>query len=138
MGTDVTELTVVFDPTCTLCQRCKTWLIGRPQRIPLRFLAANSPTAQLLYGDQPWLGIKLAVIAQDGRAWIDGPAFVMCLWATRRYHRLAAHMGDGAFEVVARRFFTTVSNNRARISAVLSPPTEAAVLADCETGTCHR
>lgn len=127
------QLTLIYDDSCEFCQRCANWLKVQTLRVPMTFLPASTARAHKLYSNEAWFKQKLAVIDEHGCAWIDSPAFVMCLWATKRYRRIAGHLGDGSLEVIARRFFSTLSSNRQRLNRMLGG---AAPTAACTSGAC--
>ena len=107
-------LTVVYDERCAFCRRCRLWLAEQPTHVPLRFLAAGSDDARLRYGRHPWLAEELAVIDDQGRAWVGPDAFVVALWATRPYRALALTLRHPLLRPLARSFFHQVSTRRHR------------------------
>jgi predicted DCC family thiol-disulfide oxidoreductase YuxK len=113
------KLTVLYDEQCALCRRARDWLLIQPMRVEMELLAAGSPVARARYGSIPWVGQELIVVSDDGRVWRDGPAFLVCLWATRRYRSFASRMSAGAFKPMAVAFFNTISKRRGQISALL-------------------
>lgn len=122
-------LTVLYDEGCPLCLRARDWLRTQPLHLPMELLAAGSPEARRRYGVIPWRGQELVVTAEDGRVWVGPAAFVMCLWATRRYRPWAYRLSAPALAPLARRFFTALSARRSTIGALLgSPP----ACAECE------
>lgn len=124
-------LTVVYDERCAFCRRCRLWLAGQPTHVPLRFLAAGSDDARLRYGRHPWLAEELAVIDDQGRAWVGPDAFVVALWATRPYRALALTLRHPLLRPLARSFFHQVSSRRHR------PETEEPLRpANCDSGGC--
>lgn len=123
------RLTVIYDEHCELCRRCRHWLATQPTHIELRFLACGDPRVLELYGDLPWYRIELMVVTDGGQAWIGPEAFLMCLWATRRWRNTSFRLRGTAFAPLAERFFHALSDNRATISAMLDPHS-------CEGGSC--
>lgn len=112
------KLTVLYDEQCALCRKARDWLMTQPMRVGMELLAAGSPAARARFGAIPWLGQDLAVVADDGRIWRDGSAFLMCLWATRRYRKLSGTMSGTAFKPVATAFFDAISKRRYEISSI--------------------
>lgn len=112
------KLTVLYDEQCALCRRARDWLLTQPMRIDMELLAAGSPAARDRYGAIPWIGQDLVVVADDGRIWRDGPAFLMCLWATRRYRSFSRTLSGRALEPVANAFFTAISKRRSKIGSI--------------------
>lgn len=124
-----TRLTVVYDDQCELCRRCRHWLATQPKLVDLQFLASSEPEAVRRYGNLPWYRIELMVIADNGVAWVGPEAFVMALWATRRYRPTSYRISGRAFRPLAERFFHTISANRSVVSGMLTPHR-------CESGSC--
>lgn len=112
------RLTVLYDEQCGLCRRARDWLLGQPMRVEMELLAAGSPAARSRYGAIPWIGQDLVVVADDGRVWRDGSAFLVCLWATHRYRKFSQTLSGTAFKPVATAFFSTISKRRREISSI--------------------
>jgi len=123
------RLTVIYDDHCELCLRCSTWLSQQATHVEMRFLPSSDPQVYDLYGELPWYRIELMVVTDTGVAWVGSSAFVMCLWATLRYHRTSYRLSGRSLAPVAERFFHTVSSNRSVVSGMLNPTR-------CETGAC--
>lgn len=124
------RLTVIYDEQCELCRRCRHWLATQPTHIELVFLACGDPRVVELYGDLPWYRIELMVVTDAGQAWIGPEAFLMALWATRRWRNWSFRLRGTAFSPLAERFFHALSDNRATISGMLDPHT-------CDSETCR-
>lgn len=115
MTTTVQQLTVLYDEGCELCRRSRDWLATQPTYVPLRLVASGSHEAQTRYRGLP-LKQELVVADQAGRVWVGGPAFLMCLWATRRWRNWSYRLSGDALQPLAERFFDHVSKRRKRIS----------------------
>ena len=124
------RLTVVYDDTCELCRRCRHWLAAQPCHVELQFLATSSPAARQRYGATPWYGTELLVVDDTGRGWIGADAFLMCLWATRRWRSMSFRLRGGAFAPLAERFFNALSANRSTVSGLLRSH-------HCDDGSCR-
>src|SRR5687767_15826462 len=74
-------LTVLYDPTCNLCQRCRAWMEGQECHLRLRWLACTAEEARKAYGNIPWLKEELVVVGDGGEVWVGPAAFLVCLWA---------------------------------------------------------
>ncbi len=117
------RLTVIYDESCELCRRCRHWLATQPTYIDLQFLACGDPRITELYGDLPFFRVELMVVTDAGQAWIGPEAFLMCLWATRRWRAMSFRLKGTAFSPLVERFFHALSDNRGAISGMLSPHT---------------
>ncbi len=118
-----TRLTVIYDDTCELCRRCRHWLALQPSYVDLRFLASSDPAVVARYGHLPWYKVELMVVSDAGHGWIGPEAFLMCLWATRRWRATSFRLRGTAFAPMAERFFHALSANRPLISGMLRPHT---------------
>lgn len=123
-------LTVVYDETCALCQRCRDWLEQQPTWVPVNFVAAGSTEARQRWGDLPWLGADLVVVGDHGEAWVGPAAFLVCLWATKGYRPWAFTLSGRALAPMAERFFALVSHQRGLINGLIRR--------DCADGRCRR
>ena len=117
------RLTVIYDEQCELCRRCRHWLATQPTHIELRFLACGDPRVTEIYEDFPFFRVELMVVTDAGQAWIGPEAFLMCLWATRRWRSTSFRLKGTAFSPLVERFFHALSDNRGTISGMLSTHT---------------
>ncbi len=109
----IERLTVLYDERCRFCLRCRDWLLGQACLVPLELLPAGFPAARKRYpAAAPWLGRELVVVDQAGRAWIGPDAYVMCLWATRRYRGWAHRLSGPLLAPIAARILGLVSSRR--------------------------
>lgn len=116
-------ITVLYDPECNLCRRSALWLIQQPAYIEVEVLPASSPQAVEKFGDFGKLGDEIVVVAGDGRVWWGSPdAYLVCLWALRKWRHWSVRLAQPAFAPLATAFFKRVSTNRRAISAILGPP----------------
>lgn len=120
LSPDVGALTVVYDPASPFCTWCRGWLQAQPLLVPVRFLPAGGPEAQARLGVLG-AGAELVVVADDGRAWTGGAAFVMCLWATARHRDLSSTLRLPVARVGAEAFFHALTANRAILTRLLEP-----------------
>jgi predicted DCC family thiol-disulfide oxidoreductase YuxK len=124
------ELTVLFDPSCSLCQRCRAWMLGQPTLVELRFVPCTGEEARARYGDIPWLGDELVVVGDEREVWVGPAAFIICLWALEDWREWSYRLSGAAFAPLAERFFLFVSSRRRRIATLFEH--------SCENGTCNR
>jgi predicted DCC family thiol-disulfide oxidoreductase YuxK len=122
-------LTVLFDPGCALCQRCRSWMLGQARYVELEFVASTSEEARLRYGDLPWLGHELIVVGDGGEIWVGPAAFLTCLWALVEYREWSYRLASPGLSGLAERFFAGLSKNRAWFAALLEHR-------DCPDGSC--
>jgi len=122
-------LTVLFDPTCALCQRCRAWMLRQPSYVPLAFVACTEREARARFGDIPWLGDELIVVGDGGEVWAGPAAFLTCLWALTEWREWSYRLAGPSFAPLAERFFHFLSSRRRSIAALFDH--------QCEGGACH-
>ena len=113
-------LTVLFDPTCALCQHCCRWMLEQPSYVELRFLPCTGEEAKAQFGDLPWLSDELIVVGDAGEVWVGPAAFLTCLWALVSFREWSFRLAGPAFAPLAERFFLALSSRRRAVSALLS------------------
>jgi predicted DCC family thiol-disulfide oxidoreductase YuxK len=122
-------LTILFDPACSLCQRSRAWMLGQEPYVELRFVPCSGEEARARYGDIPWLGDEIVVVADTGEVWAGPAAFLTCLWALVEWREWSYRLSGPAFAPLAERFFRALSSRRKGIAAFLDH--------DCEDGACR-
>jgi predicted DCC family thiol-disulfide oxidoreductase YuxK len=111
-------LTVLYDDRCTLCRRARSWLAGQPKYVSMAFVAAGSNEAKRRFPDLDHGSTleELTVVGWGGEVYRGGKAWVMCLWALKRYRSAALRLSEPETLPVARRLIAWVSRNRFRIA----------------------
>jgi predicted DCC family thiol-disulfide oxidoreductase YuxK len=102
-------LVVFYDGLCPVCVRCKEWLEGSAQRVPLSLHDCRGLLARARAAELPWLGRELVVVSDRGEVWVGPRAFLVCLWALASWRWLAEllatellwPLGEVAFELVS-------------------------------------
>jgi len=141
-------ITVLYDPTCGFCVRCRQWLEKQPKRFTMRFVPqGSSKQARLFPGlecktDAQGRPDELIVVDEQGRVYRDDKAWVMCFYALRDYRGLAMKLSRPGMAGLARRAYTLISHNRRAISALLGAEGDDAQLkrsleAEPETPHCN-
>ncbi|HEY2293593.1 MAG TPA: DUF393 domain-containing protein [Thermoanaerobaculia bacterium] len=110
-------LTVLYDVRCALCCRARIWLAGQPKYVPMAFVAAGSNEAKRRFPglDHDSTLEELTVVGWGGEVYRGAKAWVMCLWALKRYRSAALRMSEPEMLPVARRLIAWVSRNRFEI-----------------------
>jgi predicted DCC family thiol-disulfide oxidoreductase YuxK len=110
-------LTVLYDGRCALCRRARTWLAKQPKYVSMAFVEAGSEQARRCFpGLDAGLTLEeLTVVGSRGEVYRGSKAWVMCLWALRRYRSAALRLAAPGMEPMARRLVAWVSRNRFRI-----------------------
>ena len=122
-------LTVLFDPGCSLCQRSRAWMLRQESYLRLDFVPCSGAEARARFGDIPWLGDELIVVADNGDVWVGPAAFLTCLWALVEWREWSYRLSGPAFAPLAERFFRALSSRRKGIAAWLDH--------DCADGSCQ-
>jgi predicted DCC family thiol-disulfide oxidoreductase YuxK len=122
-------LTVLYDPACSLCRRCRAWMEGQERYLPLRFLACTGEEARKAYGNIPWLEDELVVVGDGGEVWVGPAAFLVCLWALVDWREWSFRLAGPAFAPLAEKFFLFLSSKRRNVAALFDH--------DCQDGSCR-
>jgi len=121
----IKQLTVLYDPTCGFCVRCRQWLDKQPKLVAMRFIPQGSSKQQALYPglqtltDDQGRPEELIVIDDTGKVYRDDKAWVMCFYALRPYRPLAMRLAKPGMAGLARKAYAAISTNRRAISALL-------------------
>jgi predicted DCC family thiol-disulfide oxidoreductase YuxK len=109
-------LTVIYDPDCGLCSRIGTWLLTQPKLLGL-YTAPQSSLARI-YPELAARGLReeLIVVSDEGAVYVGDHAWLMCLYALRRYRHWAQRLSRPALLPFARLAFKILSANRYRVS----------------------
>jgi predicted DCC family thiol-disulfide oxidoreductase YuxK len=112
-------LTVLYDGRCALCRRARTWLAAQPKYVSMAFVDAGSEEARRRF---PSLEAgatleELTVVGRRGEVYRGAKAWLMCLWALKRYRSAALRLSAPGMQPMARRLVAWVSRNRFRIGA---------------------
>ncbi len=116
------QLTVLYDPTCGLCVRCRQWLAKQPALIPLRFVPQGSARQEQLFPgfitltDDQGRPEELVVIDDAGGVYRNDKAWVMCFYALREYRALSMRLAKPGMAGLARRAYHLIAANRRALS----------------------
>ncbi|MEM9414779.1 MAG: DCC1-like thiol-disulfide oxidoreductase family protein [Planctomycetota bacterium] len=116
------ELTVLYDPTCGLCVRCRQWLAKQPALIPLRFVPQGSRRQLAMFPglathtDEQGRPEELVVVDDAGRVYRNDKAWVMCFYALREYRSLSMRLAKPGMAGLARRAYHLIAANRRALS----------------------
>ncbi len=126
----MTSITVLYDASCHLCVACAEWIARQEAYLPIELMPAGSRQARHRYGEVPWLGEELVVVADDGSVWAGAAAFLTCLWALVDWREASYWLSSDTLSGVAGRFFLGLSKNRRAIARWAMHP-------KCEDGACR-
>ena len=115
-------LYVIYDPHCGLCTEIKEWLTQQPSFVPLRLLPAGSPQALAVYPERS--PDEVAVISSQGEVWLGNRAWIVLLWALRRYRGWARRLSSPMLQPFARQAYALIAHNRIGLSHLLGLKSE--------------
>jgi len=100
----VNSLTVLYDARCSVCCRAREWLGTQPSYVSLEFIGAGSGEALARFPElrAATTQDELTVVANDGAIYRGVKAWLICLWAMRRYRSLALTLSTPALLPSAR------------------------------------
>lgn len=111
------SLYILYDPRCGLCTSVRDWLLSERSYPKLILLASDSNEARRMFPMIP--AGDLAAISDDGRVWMGDNAFIISLWALRRYRAWSRRLAAPLLRPLAKQAFAAVSRNRHGVSSIL-------------------
>lgn len=133
-------LYVLYDASCALCRRCASWLQVQPAFIRVVALPSGSQRAAELFPTlrTPPSPEELVVVADTGAVYRDVAAWLMCLYALRRYRALSLRLARPGWHGLARRAVHFLAIHRGTISDFLGAPHQLQPpdAAACAEGRC--
>jgi predicted DCC family thiol-disulfide oxidoreductase YuxK len=140
-------LTVFYDPQCGLCSGFRKWLETQPKRVAVEFMDFRSAEAAARFpGLLEWgADREVVVLADDGRWWQGGAAWITCLWVTHAYREWSFRLAAPALQPFVRKAVHLISQNRLSLSRLLGLRTDEALVheldslpaAKCDTEACR-
>ena len=108
------SLTVLYDPRCRFCAQVRRWMETEPSYLPVAFVAAGSDELVRRFPelDAEATTRELTVVGDERLVYRGGKAFLMCLWALRRYRGWALRLSQPGLLPHAEKCFQWVSTNR--------------------------
>lgn len=139
-------LTIFYDPHCGLCSRFRAWLEREPTRVRIDFLAYDGEEAARRFPGLVGLRAdrEVVVLADDGRWWQGGPAWITCLWATEAHRDWAFRLATPTLLPLVRKAVHLLSENRLSLSRLLNLRADSSLAqaihslpeAACPDGSC--
>ena len=145
------RLYVLYDGACGVCCRAVARLAWEPTYIELRFAPAGSMAAQEKFKEalQGSEGKEVVVVADTGEVYRGASAWIMVLYALRKWRPLAMRLATPGWRPWVERAIDFIGRNRFVMSGVLGCARDRVVLAEvhagarvareygaCEGGTC--
>jgi predicted DCC family thiol-disulfide oxidoreductase YuxK len=115
-------LTVLYDIRCALCRRARAWLDDQAKYVPLEYVAAGSQEARQRFPglDHENTLVDLTVVGMNGEVYHGAKAWIMCLWALKKYRGTALRLATPELMPSAKRVIAWVSRNRFRVGTDLA------------------
>lgn len=108
------RLYILYDSRCILCRRIRDWIRGERAYCEIVLLPSSGVEARRRF--PTLVPEELHVIADDGRMWQGNHAWVVVLFALRRYRGWARRLAHPLLLPLARQAFAAVSEHRSSIS----------------------
>jgi predicted DCC family thiol-disulfide oxidoreductase YuxK len=115
---------ILFDESCELCKRCRHWIEGQRQIIPVTFIPAGSNEAKRFFPklDHERTLTELTLITDSGAVYQGTKAYLMCLWILRDYRKWSRSLASPEMMPVAKKFLSMISENRKSLNKLLYRP----------------
>lgn len=115
------KLTVLYDDNCGMCSGFRKFFSAEPVYLELEFVGLNHPTVTSRF---PWIGHfqpekELVVVADTGEIYQGADAWIMVLYASRRFREVSANLSAPGMKGKAKAFCEFVSANRHGMSRFL-------------------
>jgi predicted DCC family thiol-disulfide oxidoreductase YuxK len=101
-------LTVYFDGDCGFCRRVAAWVDRQPKFVPVRCVAAQSDAARDCPVRLEQMLEKVTVTASDGAIYRGSNAWIVVLWALRKYRRWSLRFATERWRPWAERLFAVI------------------------------
>ena len=142
----VQALAVFYDQDCGLCRACRRWLMSKDSYFPVEFLAYQSRRAREICPELDKLNPdkEIVVMTDNGQIYQGGSAWVMCLYALKKYRELSFKLAHPMLLPLAKKMCHVVSARRMSISSLICGSRESLakelINAEsdhrCENGSC--
>lgn len=116
------RLTILHDTSCAFCRRCVEWLKAQPKYLELEFIPADSSLVEYRYPElkTEFLKKELTVIDDEGGVYYGENAYVICLYALRKYRKWSVRLGNPGTRPFVRKALQAVTEQRHTLSELFS------------------
>lgn len=113
---------ILYDSSCELCRRCRTWIQFQRQIVHVTFLAAGSAEARKLFPnlDHERTLSELTVVTDSGAVYQGTKAYVMCLWVLRDFRKWSKTLASPEMLPLAKRFITMLSETAKSFNGLIA------------------
>jgi predicted DCC family thiol-disulfide oxidoreductase YuxK len=135
-------LYIFYDAKCGLCSAFRHWMLSQAAYVNLSFLPYQSAEALALCPQLPELRAdqEIVCMADDGRFWQGGSAWITCLWALQDYREWSATLAKTVPEAALRRVVQWISSRRIGLSKLLRLKPDqmlSQATVECPDGSCR-
>ena len=118
----LTQLEIIYDDRCALCQRCAAKLTTEPAYIKLKPISRTHAANHHQYKHlmQNIGQDEMVAVGNDGSVYRGEKAYLMCLWATRRWRKLSIRLSRPALRGAVRSACHLIARSRHLISGLIS------------------
>jgi predicted DCC family thiol-disulfide oxidoreductase YuxK len=126
------RLYVLYDSRCELCCRLRKWLSDQEAWLELKTIPAGGEEARRLFPGLEAIASAddLVVVSDQGEVYLGNRAWIMCLFALKRYQRLACRLAHPLLLPLARHAYQALSKNRHLMSRWLRTPSSEALASE--------
>ena len=143
----VQALAVFYDQDCNMCRACRRWLMAQDKYLPVEFMAYQSRRAREICPGLADLNPdkEIVVMADNGQIYQGGSAWIMCLYALRKYRELSFKLAHPMLLPLAKKMCHVISNKRLLLSKFFPGASREQIARElidaegakpCENGTC--
>jgi predicted DCC family thiol-disulfide oxidoreductase YuxK len=129
-------LYVLYDGSCRLCCRAVRILISEPSYLTLKFAPSDSSIAERRFSQALDAGGRdqLIVVADTGEVYRGTSAWIMVLYALRRYRHLAIRLSRPTWRPLAAKVIQAITRNRQSLSSFFCLSPDAHILDALRSG----
>jgi predicted DCC family thiol-disulfide oxidoreductase YuxK len=128
------KLFVLYDASCGLCIRAAAWLERQPSYFPIIPLARGYDNARSLFPNLTVNDDELIAISNTGDVYRGDCAYLICLYALKRYRVWSFRLAAPCVRHIARTAIRALSEHRKDISRLLHMNPQ---LQSCESSSCR-
>ena len=112
------SLTLLYDPSCGLCQRVQGWLADQPKLVELKMIPIRTEAARRRFPqlNHELTSEDLTAITDQGAVYLGPKAWLMVLWTLSRYREWSYRLATPELLPTTRRVVSMISQHRYQIS----------------------
>lgn len=122
------SMDVLYDSRCGLCRRAVSVLRHEPKYVDLRFRARQTPLVSERFGELFRDDDELVVVADTGEVYRGTSAWIMVLYAMKRYRGLSLRLASPSWRGLATRAIGLISKNRYGLSRLFGLPEDHVIV----------